>query len=553
MQAQSPPNVTPADDPTVNSPAHATTSRPRNPPEGNAGHDAIPPRAEVSRASATVRTLGVIDGAEELDLGDQRPEGATGRFGVATCDPSMPDLAVHGPPSHDPPAHQPPGADRPVPDRPSPERSVADPSAPDRPVAGRTHRDRPSYRPAWQDFARYEPEHHDITSAIAAFQRDHAPLVRQELARLAREGQRPTRLFLACSDSRLVTSMITAGRPGDAFTVRNVGNLVPLPSPSGPDAACDSVAAALEYAVDVLRVRSITVCGHSGCGAMQALLASSPAQAPAPTRARTIAADRPQAATITSPRPRTVRPSQAAYASAPKASDEAHALPASTGATTPPPTPAAVAAPPPVPAGAATPQTLAPQRPQTSGTPQPLTSAAQAPPPPERSASAPPRTATFAPPPASAAGSPQAQPCDVASSGSSVSAASPPHRTRAVETPLGRWLRHGKPSVARLAVPFEPLADRAVEDEVERLCLLNVVQQLEHLMAHPCVARGVAAGELRLQGMYFHMAEAQGYVLDAASGRFEAVRPRAAAPPRDGRRPGQGRPAAGPGRWGSQV
>ncbi|WP_326774746.1 bifunctional SulP family inorganic anion transporter/carbonic anhydrase [Streptomyces sp. NBC_01445] len=202
---------------------------------------------------------------------------------------------------------------------------------------------------------------YQLASGISAFQRDTAPHVRDELARLAREGQRPTQLFLTCADSRLVTSMITSSGPGDLFVVRNVGNLVPLP---GAESGDDSVAAAIEYAVDVLKVQSITVCGHSGCGAMQALLNS----------------------------------------------------------------------------------------------------------PPEGGA----------------------------------------------QTPLKRWLRHGLPSLARMAAANQPwarLAGRAPADSVEQLCLTNVVQQLEHLRAHESVARRLQEGSLELHGMYFHVGEAQAYLL----------------------------------------
>ncbi|MFJ9415302.1 SulP family inorganic anion transporter [Streptomyces sp. NPDC101227] len=214
-----------------------------------------------------------------------------------------------------------------------------------------------------------------LLGGVSAFQRHTAPLVREELARLAREGQRPTQLFLTCADSRLVTSMITSSGPGDLFTVRNVGNLMP---PPGSDASCDSVAAAIEYAVEVLRVGSITVCGHSGCGAMGALLASA-------------------------------------------APDEAE------------------------------------------------------------------------------------------------------------PTPLARWLRHGRPSLARMARIGRlgrgevSLNNRPVADDQERLALVNVLQQLDHLREHPCVARRVAEGSLALHGMYFHVGDAQAYVLDEATGRFAAV------------------------------
>ncbi|MCZ7415161.1 bifunctional SulP family inorganic anion transporter/carbonic anhydrase [Streptomyces sp. WMMC897] len=215
--------------------------------------------------------------------------------------------------------------------------------------------------------------HGQLLGGVRNFQRTTAPLVRAELARLARDGQRPSQLFLTCADSRLVTSMITSSGPGDLFTVRNIGNLVPLPGTASQGATGDhSVAAALEYAVHVLRVGAITVCGHSGCGAMQAL----------------------------------------------------HTGAAAKDADTPP--------------GA-----------------------------------------------------------------------------------LAHWLRHGQPSLERLAAQngsAPRLADRPVADELESLCLTNIVQQLHHLLAHTCVAQRVAEGTLELHGMYFHVGDAQAYVLDATDG-----------------------------------
>lgn len=199
-----------------------------------------------------------------------------------------------------------------------------------------------------------------LLGGVRNFQRTTAPRIRDELARLAAEGQRPSQLFLACADSRLVTSMITSSGPGDLFTVRNIGNLVPLP---GEDAQDESVAAAIEYAVDGLKVESVTVCGHSGCGAMQALRDAD-----------------------------------------------------STGA----------------------------------------------------------------------------------------------------DTSLTRWLRHGAAAVRRVAEQpgSVPRIAGRESDLLERLCLANVVQQLEHLAAHPCVAQRLAAGDLELHGMYFHVGEAQAYVMD---------------------------------------
>ncbi|TDW94465.1 carbonic anhydrase [Kribbella pratensis] len=99
-------------------------------------------------------------------------------------------------------------------------------------------------------------------------QLDDVP-IRALLAKLAAEGQQPAHLFITCADSRIVPTMITTSGLGDQFCVRNIGNLVP---PKGSNS--NSVDAAIEYAVDVLGVKSIVVCGHSSCGAAAAALAA---------------------------------------------------------------------------------------------------------------------------------------------------------------------------------------------------------------------------------------------------------------------------------------
>lgn len=81
------------------------------------------------------------------------------------------------------------------------------------------------------------------------------------------DGQSPGTLFITCSDSRVVPTLITGARPGELFELRNAGNVVP-PYQHG---LRSGEAATIEYAVDVLRVRDIVVCGHSHCGAVGAL------------------------------------------------------------------------------------------------------------------------------------------------------------------------------------------------------------------------------------------------------------------------------------------
>lgn len=82
-------------------------------------------------------------------------------------------------------------------------------------------------------------------------------------------GQSPHTLFLTCADSRVDPSLLTQTDPGDLFVVRNAGNIVP--SLDTDDSSADGTAASIEYAVAVLGVKNIVVCGHSGCGAMSGL------------------------------------------------------------------------------------------------------------------------------------------------------------------------------------------------------------------------------------------------------------------------------------------
>lgn len=74
--------------------------------------------------------------------------------------------------------------------------------------------------------------------------------------------------------------------------------------------------------------------------------------------------------------------------------------------------------------------------------------------------------------------------------------------------------------------PWARLAGRAPADAVEQLCLTNVVQQLEHLRAHDSVSRALRDGALELHGMYFHVGEAQAYLLTGMDGDevFDRVR-----------------------------
>ena len=89
-------------------------------------------------------------------------------------------------------------------------------------------------------------------------------------------AQAPDSLFITCSDSRVVPDLLASTDPGDLFTMRNVGNLIPPATAEGASTGDLSEASAIEYAVLALKVANIVVCGHFECGAMKAALARNP-------------------------------------------------------------------------------------------------------------------------------------------------------------------------------------------------------------------------------------------------------------------------------------
>ncbi|KIH81945.1 carbonic anhydrase [Pseudomonas batumici] len=104
-----------------------------------------------------------------------------------------------------------------------------------------------------------------IIDGFLKFQREAFP-TRSALFKQLATTQSPATLFVTCSDSRVVPELLTQQEPGDLFVIRNAGNIVPSygPEPGG-------VSATVEYAVAVLGVRDIVICGHSDCGAMTAI------------------------------------------------------------------------------------------------------------------------------------------------------------------------------------------------------------------------------------------------------------------------------------------
>lgn len=105
-----------------------------------------------------------------------------------------------------------------------------------------------------------------LVKGIHSFQKGYFATHRQLFEQLSTAGQRPETLFITCSDSRLVPNLITNAPPGELFVIRNAGNIVPHPDLPG------GTAASIEFAIEVLEVENLIVCGHTQCGVVDAIL-----------------------------------------------------------------------------------------------------------------------------------------------------------------------------------------------------------------------------------------------------------------------------------------
>jgi len=107
----------------------------------------------------------------------------------------------------------------------------------------------------------------NLIEGAVAFRQNDFETHEQLFIELGKE-QNPHTLFIGCSDSRVVPSMITTTMPGELFIIRNVANLIPPYQQAGDYLAAIS---AIEFAIQGLEVENIVVCGHSNCGGIAAL------------------------------------------------------------------------------------------------------------------------------------------------------------------------------------------------------------------------------------------------------------------------------------------
>ena len=111
------------------------------------------------------------------------------------------------------------------------------------------------------------PQH--LLDGYRAFTSQRLPTEQTRYRELSERGQSPAVMVIGCCDSRVSPEVIFDAGPGELFVVRNVANLVPV---FQPDGGAHGVSAALEYAVQVLRIKHIVVLGHAQCGGIRAFI-----------------------------------------------------------------------------------------------------------------------------------------------------------------------------------------------------------------------------------------------------------------------------------------
>ncbi|RJF75765.1 carbonic anhydrase [Rhodopseudomonas palustris] len=108
-----------------------------------------------------------------------------------------------------------------------------------------------------------------LISGYEAFRTQRLPTEQSRFRELSERGQSPEVMLIGCCDSRVSPEVIFDAGPGEMFVVRNVANLVPVYEPDG---GAHGVSAALEFAVQVLKVKHIVVLGHAQCGGIRAFV-----------------------------------------------------------------------------------------------------------------------------------------------------------------------------------------------------------------------------------------------------------------------------------------
>ncbi|PAF52838.1 carbonic anhydrase [Helicobacter sp. 13S00477-4] len=95
----------------------------------------------------------------------------------------------------------------------------------------------------------------------------------KDLYESLKKHQEPHTLFISCVDSRVVPNLITNTLPGDLFVVRNMGNIIPpyRENDNMMRAGYLATTASIEYALNILGIKNIIICGHSNCGACSAI------------------------------------------------------------------------------------------------------------------------------------------------------------------------------------------------------------------------------------------------------------------------------------------